>query len=134
MQCTSCWRVRFVLIRPVIAPSLPVATAWITNSMRFCMKSDTQSPLVIPAAFSVFAIRFARSFNVCQVTTSSSHISAIALGILAALPSTSNENEAIWLGAGGLVVAATNRTFKSPIKLVIAPIVIVPFRNFCVCS
>ena len=63
------------------------------------------------------------------MTTSSSHISAIASGILAALSSTSSEKEAIWSGLGGLVVAANNKTFRSPRKLVIAPIVVVPSRN-----
>jgi len=94
------------------------------------MKSDTQSPLLIPADFNVFAIRFERSFNSFQVTTSSSHISAIASGILAALSSTSNEKEATWSGRGGVVVTAANKTFRSPRKLVIAPIVVVFPRNF----
>jgi len=52
------------------------------------------------------------------------------LGILAALLSTSSEKEAIWSGAGGLVVAATNKTFRSPRKLVIAPIFFVSSRVY----
>jgi hypothetical protein len=78
----------------------------------------------------VFAILLARLFSSFQLTTSSSHISAIALGILAALPSTSSEKEEIWAGAGGLVVAATNKTFRSPRKLVIAPIFFVSYRVY----